>query len=218
MKINRASAIRQHLFAKGYFPVAEVVNVVGVFARTMRRHLLVLVAACAIVLTHGGVQIACALGSGVTVLQTVLRLRLNPIKQWVFASCPPVAQLAMRASELSVALPCLTSRPQNAFVVRILAGDAPDWLRFDRPFYRAGPIAQNSVIYGADAQETRINSQILGRTDRATFLAEVDKFGRQLTYRVAALRPNGRATSELRLDAGWQDRLRDPGCDAMLTG
>ena len=58
MKIDRASAIRQHLYAKGHSTVAELAEVVGASEPTVRRDLLALEQTGALVRTHGGARIA----------------------------------------------------------------------------------------------------------------------------------------------------------------
>lgn len=63
MKIDRATAIRQHLFAKGYSSIAEIAVAVGASEPTVRRDLLALEADGQIMRTHGGAQIAAASGT-----------------------------------------------------------------------------------------------------------------------------------------------------------
>ena len=63
MKIDRASAIRQHLFARGYSSIAEIAVAVGASEPTVRRDLLALEAEGQILRTHGGAQIAAASGN-----------------------------------------------------------------------------------------------------------------------------------------------------------
>ena len=58
MKIDRATAIRQHLFAKGYSSTAQIAAAVGASEPTVRRDLLTLEAEGQILRTHGGAQIA----------------------------------------------------------------------------------------------------------------------------------------------------------------
>ena len=58
MKIDRTTAIRQHLFAKGYSSIAEIALAVGASEPTVRRDLVVLEADGQISRTHGGAQIA----------------------------------------------------------------------------------------------------------------------------------------------------------------
>lgn len=60
MKIDRASAIRQHLFAQGYSSIAEIAVAVGASEPTVRRDLVALEADGQITRTHGGAQIAVA--------------------------------------------------------------------------------------------------------------------------------------------------------------
>ena len=62
MKIDRATAIRQHLFAQGYSSIAEIAVAVGASEPTVRRDLLALEADGQITRTHGGAQIAVASG------------------------------------------------------------------------------------------------------------------------------------------------------------
>jgi DeoR/GlpR family transcriptional regulator of sugar metabolism len=63
MKIDRATAIRQHLFARGCSSIAEIAVAVGASAPTVRRDLSSLEAEGQIIRTHGGAQIAGASGS-----------------------------------------------------------------------------------------------------------------------------------------------------------
>lgn len=63
MKIDRASAIRQHLFAKGYSSIAEIAQAVGASEPTVRRDLLSLEAEGQILRNHGGAQIAVTSGT-----------------------------------------------------------------------------------------------------------------------------------------------------------
>jgi DeoR/GlpR family transcriptional regulator of sugar metabolism len=63
MKIDRATAIRQHLFAKGYSSIAEIAVAVGASEPTVRRDLSVLEADGQITRTHGGAQITQASGT-----------------------------------------------------------------------------------------------------------------------------------------------------------
>ena len=58
MKLDRATAIRQHLFAKGYSSIAEIAEAVGASEPTVRRDLLVLEAEGQILRSHGGARIA----------------------------------------------------------------------------------------------------------------------------------------------------------------
>lgn len=62
MKIDRPTAIRQHLFSKGYSSIAEIAVAVGASEPTVRRDLLALEAEGQITRTHGGAQIAGASG------------------------------------------------------------------------------------------------------------------------------------------------------------
>lgn len=62
MRIDRASAIRQHLFAKGHSSIAEIAQAVGASEPTVRRDLMALEAEGHIVRSHGGAQIAAASG------------------------------------------------------------------------------------------------------------------------------------------------------------
>ncbi len=63
MKIDRATAIRQHLFAKGYCSIAEIAEAVGASEPTVRRDLLALENEGQILRRHGGAQISTASGT-----------------------------------------------------------------------------------------------------------------------------------------------------------
>lgn len=62
MKLDRASAIRQHLFAQGHSSIAQIAEAVGASEPTVRRDLLVLEADGQVQRTHGGARIADASG------------------------------------------------------------------------------------------------------------------------------------------------------------
>ena len=62
MKMDRAFAIRQHLFTRGRSSIGEIAQAVGASEPTVRRDLLALEAEGAIVRLHGGAQIADASG------------------------------------------------------------------------------------------------------------------------------------------------------------
>ncbi len=254
MKLDRVTAIRRHLFTKGFSSVVEIAEAVGVSEPTVRRDLLELEATGAIVRSHGGARIAEASGAevafevreqinlaqkraigeaayqmlqpdtsvfldaGTTVLQLARRLRLNPVKLRVFTNCLPVAQLLMLASEISVTLLGGSLRPQNASVVGPLAEDALDRLWFDQLFLGVGAIAADGDISSADDQEARLNSRMIARCSSPVILADADKFGRRLTFRVARIAAGARVITETRLDRGWQDRLADMGCALTLVG
>lgn len=63
MKIDRATAIRQLLFARGYSSIGEIAEAVGASEPTVRRDLVVMEAEGLIVRTHGGARIAEASGT-----------------------------------------------------------------------------------------------------------------------------------------------------------
>jgi DeoR/GlpR family transcriptional regulator of sugar metabolism len=58
MKLDRITAIRRHLFTKGFSTVGEIAEAVGVSEPTVRRDLVELEAAGVILRTHGGARIA----------------------------------------------------------------------------------------------------------------------------------------------------------------
>lgn len=65
MKIDRATAIRQHLFARGYSSISEIADAVGASEPTVRRDLLSLEAEGSVLRTHGGARITDASGAEV---------------------------------------------------------------------------------------------------------------------------------------------------------
>lgn len=65
MKIDRATAIRTHLFTKGFSSVGEIAGAVGVSEPTIRRDLLELEASGVITRSHGGARIAESAGAEV---------------------------------------------------------------------------------------------------------------------------------------------------------
>lgn len=65
MKLDRITAIRRHLFTKGFSSVGEIAEAVGVSEPTVRRDLVELEATGVILRTHGGARIAEGSGSEV---------------------------------------------------------------------------------------------------------------------------------------------------------
>lgn len=65
MKLDRVSAIRAHLFTKGFSSVGEIAEAVGVSEPTVRRDLMELQAAGVVTRSHGGARIAEGSGSEV---------------------------------------------------------------------------------------------------------------------------------------------------------
>ena len=65
MKLDRVTAIRRHLFTKGFSSVGEIAEAVGVSEPTVRRDLLEMEATGVILRSHGGARIA--EGAGVEV-------------------------------------------------------------------------------------------------------------------------------------------------------
>jgi DeoR/GlpR family transcriptional regulator of sugar metabolism len=248
MNIDRASAIRQHLFARGYSSIAEIAEAVGASEPTVRRDLLALEADGQVLRTHGGARIAETSGvevafesreqinlpakraigdaayrmlrpdtavfldAGTTVLQLARRLRLNPVPLHVFTNCLPVAQVLMPLAEVSVTLLGGTLRPQNASMVGMLAEEALDRLWFDQLFLGVGAIGDDGNIYSADEQEARINARMLTRTATPVVLADTDKFGQRLTYRVATLNAGYQIVTEAGLADRWAALLEKTGC------
>ena len=157
------------------------------------------------------------LDAGTTALQMARCLRMNPISLRLFTNCLPVAQLLLPVAGLSVTLLGGTLRPQNASMVGPLAENALDQLWFDQLFLGVGAISPLSEIYSADDHEARLNTRMLTRTDTPIVLADADKFGHRLTYRVAALPPNAHIISDKRLGRDWQSQLQDLGCTFTLT-
>jgi DeoR/GlpR family transcriptional regulator of sugar metabolism len=253
LKIDRATAIRQHLFNKGHSSISEIAESVGASEPTVRRDLVAMEAEGAIERTHGGARIAESSGvevafesreqinlatkraigeaayqmlvpdtsifldAGTTVMQLARRLRLNPIPLRIFTNCLPVAQLLMPVPGLSVALLGGTLRSQNASMVGMLAEEALDRLWFDQLFLGVGAIAKDGAIYSADEQEARINAKMILRTDAPIVLTDADKFGRRLTYRVAALNPAMHIVTEAKLTDDWQRQMADIGCTTTLV-
>ena len=58
MKLDRVTAIRQHLFSKGYSSIGDIAEAVGASEPTIRRDLSALEADGAIIRSHGGARIA----------------------------------------------------------------------------------------------------------------------------------------------------------------
>ena len=253
MKLDRVTAIRRHLFTRGYSSVGEIAEAVGVSEPTVRRDLLDLEAAGVILRSHGGARIAEGSGAevafeareqinlaakraigeaayqmlrpdtavfldaGTTVLQLARRLRLNPLRLRVFSNCLAVAQLLMPVPEVTVTLLGGVLRPQKASLVGGMAEDALERLWFDQLFLGVGAVAADGDISCADEQEARLNARMLARTDRPVILADADKFGPRLTWRVGRIGVGARVVTEPRLAAEWLARLADWGSALTLA-
>ena len=252
MKLDRATAIRQHLFVRGHSSIAEIASAVGASEPTVRRDLLALEAEGSVERTHGGARIAEGSGvevafetreainlaakraigaaahamlrpdtaifldAGTTVLQLARRLRLNPVRVRVFTNCLPVAQVLMGVAEVGVTLIGGTLRPENASTVGMLAEEALERLWLDQLFLGVGAIAEDGTISSADEQEARVNALMVARAGERVVLADADKFGHRLTYRVAPI-DGMRVVTDDRLDATWRQRLGDVGCQLALV-
>jgi DeoR/GlpR family transcriptional regulator of sugar metabolism len=163
-------------------------------------------------------ETAVFLDAGTTVLQLARKLRLNPMPLRVFTNCLPVAQVLMPIAEITVTLLGGTLRPQNASMVGMLAEEALERLWFDQLFLGVGAVADDGSIYSADEQEARINARMMMRTAMPIVLADADKFGQRLTFRVAALNAGCHVVTEQRLPDGWAARLRKIGCQITQVG
>ena len=253
MKLDRVTAIRRHLFEKGYQSVGEIAGALGVSEPTVRRDLMDLEAAGVILRSHGGARIAEGSGAevafearegialaqkraigaaayqmlrpgtsvfldaGTTVLQLARRLRLNPLPLHVFSNCLAVAQVLMPVPQVAVTLLGGHLRAQNASMVGAMAEDALEHLWFDQLFLGVGAVAEDGDITSADEQEARLNSRMLRRTDHPVILADADKFGPRLTWKVVRIGGGARVISETRLAEGWRARLADWGCALTLA-
>jgi DeoR/GlpR family transcriptional regulator of sugar metabolism len=253
MKLDRVTAIRRHLFTRGYSSVGEIAEAVGASEPTVRRDLLELEAAGVIERSHGGARIAEGSGAevafeareqinlpakraigeaayqmlrpdtavfldaGTTVLQLARRLRLNPVKLRVFTNCLAVAQLLMPVPEVTLTLLGGSLRAKNASIVGPLAEDALERLWFDQLFLGVGAVGTEGDISSADEQEARLNRQMMARTGRAFILADADKFGQRLTWRVARIGAGAHVMTEARLAADWRARLDEWGAAVTLT-
>ena len=65
MKLDRAAAIRLHLYSKGYSSVGELAEAVGASEPTVRRDLMLMEETGAVIRSHGGARIAEASGAEV---------------------------------------------------------------------------------------------------------------------------------------------------------
>ena len=107
---------------------------------------------------------------------------------------------------------------QNASLVGTLAEEALEGLWFDQLFLGVGAIALGGEIFSADEAEARLNGRMLRRTAQPIVLADADKFGVPLTYRVARLAAGMQVVTDVSLAADSQGRLGELGCDVTLAG
>ena len=163
-------------------------------------------------------ETAVFLDAGTTVLQLARKLRLNPMPLRVFTNCLPVAQILMPVADVTVTLLGGTLRPQNASMVGMLAEEALERLWFDQLFLGVGAIAEDGSIFSTDEQEARINARMLTRTAAPVVLADADKFGAHLTYRVARLSAACHVVTDGRLAQVWAARLGKMGCKVTQVG
>ena len=65
--------------------------------------------------------------------------------------------------------------------------------------------------------EALLNEKMLTRATLKTLLVDHSKFGRRLTYRVAALAPEIEIITDDGLEASWRQRLADIGCAPRIV-
>ena len=157
------------------------------------------------------------LDAGTTVLQLARRLRIDPIPLSVFTNCLTLAQLLIDVRDLRITLIGGYLRPENASMVGSLAEEMLERLRFDHLFLGAGAVAEDCCIYSLDEQEARLNEKMLSRSAHKTLLVDSTKFGRHLTYRVAALTADLHVITDDGLDKSWMGRLRERGCPTTVV-
>ncbi|MEX6507559.1 DeoR/GlpR family DNA-binding transcription regulator [Jiella sp. M17.18] len=157
------------------------------------------------------------LDAGTTVLQLARCIRLNPMPLSVFTNCVVTGQFLMDVPGIKVTLIGGTLRTENASMVGSLAEDMLERLWFDQLFLGAGAVAPDACIYSLDEAEARLNEKMLARASLKTLLVDSSKFGKRLTYRVAALSPEIEIVTDDGIDPSWERRLRDVGCRPLLV-
>ncbi len=158
------------------------------------------------------------LDAGTTVLQLARLIRLSPLELRVFTNCLSVAQHLMTVPEVNITLLGGILRPQNSSMVGPLAEEALSRLWFDTLFLGAGAVGPDCNIYSADPQEARINALMVERTDTSIVLADAEKFGARLTYRVLDVADVTAVISDHTLPAEWSRRLDDKNVQFELAG
>ncbi|NDW06444.1 DeoR family transcriptional regulator [Jiella sp. 40Bstr34] len=157
------------------------------------------------------------LDAGTTALQLARCIRLNPMPLSVFTNCLVTAQHLMDVAGIKVTVIGGVLRTENASMVGSLAEELLDRLWFDHLFLGAGAIAEDLSIYSLDEAEARLNEKMLTRATLKTLLVDHSKFGRRLTYRVAALAPEIEIITDDGLEASWRQRLADIGCAPRIV-
>jgi DeoR/GlpR family transcriptional regulator of sugar metabolism len=239
MKIDRATAIRQHLFAKGYSSIAEIAVAVGASEPTVRRDLTVLEADGQITRTHGGAQITAASGTEIAfesreqinlptkraIGEAAYRL-LRPDTSVFLDAGTTVLQLARRLRlnpmPLRVFTNCLpvaqVLMPAPDISVTLLGGT----LRTENASM-VGMLAEaalerlwfDQLFLGVGAISD--NALMLTRSKAPIILTDADKFGLRLTYGVARLGPGMQVVTDARLSADWTHRLADLGSTMTIV-
>lgn len=154
-------------------------------------------------------NISVFLDAGTTVYQLARRIRLNPFPINIFTNCVPIAQELLPVSEVSLTLIGGRLRPENASMVGSIAERTLDDLRFDQLFLGCGSVADDCCIYSADEAEANINAKMLTRATQKFLMADSNKFGKNLTYRVAELSRDLEILSDLDLGADWCTKLSE---------
>ncbi len=73
-------------------------------------------------------------------------------------------------------------------------------------------------IFSADEYQSRLNTRMFTRTNSPIVLADVNKCGHRLTFRVATLPAATHIISDTLLSGDRLSQLRDIGCSVTLTG
>ncbi len=157
------------------------------------------------------------LDAGTTTLQLARRLRLNPVALNLITNCIPIALELSGVPQITVTLLGGRLRPENASMVGSLTERALNDLWFDQVFLGVGAVAPDACIYSLDPDEARANAQMLTRASTATLLTDASKFGRSLTWKVAALTAQLGIITDAGLPSDWRRRLADIGCPVQVV-
>ncbi|WP_102957712.1 DeoR/GlpR family DNA-binding transcription regulator [Mangrovicella endophytica] len=157
------------------------------------------------------------LDAGTTVLQLARCIRLNPMPLSVFTNCIVSAQVLMDVPDVKVTLLGGLLRSENASMVGALAETMLERLWFDRLFLGAGALADDCCIYSLDESEARLNEKMIAHATGTMLLIDSSKFGRRLTYRVAAVTPKIEIVTDDGLASDWLRRLAEADLTPLIV-
>ena len=153
------------------------------------------------------------LDAGTTVLQLARRIKLMNMPLTVFTNGVIVAQELAQIPKISVNLLGGRIRPENMSIVGPFAEKMIAELWFDRLFLGASAIANDGWLSSYDADEAKLNSLMVARTQNISVLTEYQKFGTRATYNVFKLSDSANIITDHEINADFTAYAKENGLD-----